>query len=239
MQTSHSLLTNAPLGLLSSDLAPGLDPGASSHLHSTVPDHQQSNTVSPLMEFADARLDTQRPDNLFRRLLHFPIEYTPVFHHPPIKEVNIPICTAFCSSCSVAVPPKWLQVVDRDGNIAYCVSCLAAYSHPEDFSAHAFATPSNSAPLSFNDEDTQYTLHESSNLHESPIVEELSSASVPFSSEHGSSSTLGNFSGLVSPASELSHSAFAEGNSSCTVRDTSVTFAPVAVEPLAPHFRET
>ena len=124
---------------------------------------------------------------------------TPVFHHPPIKEVNIPKCTAFCSFSGVAVPPECLQTVDRDGCFAYCVPCLAVFSQTEDFSSHALAASSNSAPLLLNNEDSQYTLHESPTLHESSLVEEFSSASVPFSSELGSSPALGNFSEFGSP----------------------------------------
>ena len=235
VQTSHSLVSSAPQSFPDSVFAPSSVPGARRNVHSTVLDHQHHAVDPPSVESTDIHSDAPSPDNPFRKLLHFPITYTPVFRHPPIKEVNIPRCTAYCSFCGIAVPPECLQTVDRDGCFAYCVPCLAVFSQTEDFSSHALAAFSNSAPLLLTTEDFQHTLHDSLIMHDSSLVEEFSSTSVPFSSELGSSLMPGNFSEFDSPTTELSQSAFAEGISICTTCDSSVTFAPVAEELLAPH----
>ena len=112
---------------------------------------------------------------------------------------------------------------------------MTTYSQPEDFSSHALAASSTGAHLSLTVDDFLHTLLELPIMHDSSFAEESSSTSVLFSSELGSPLAVENFSELGSPTTELSQSAFAEGISSCTSCDSSVTFAPVAGEPVAPH----
>ena len=237
VQTSHTLVSSTPQNFPDSVFAPSSVPGVRQNTHSTVLDHQQRAAEPPLVVSTDA----PRPDNPYRKRLRFPITYTSIVRYPSIKASNIGSedkalsCSSYCTFCETAVPPDSLEIADHDGLMAYCVTCMSTYSQPEDFSSHALAASSTSAHLSLTTDDFSHTLHALPIMHDSSFAEEFSSTSVPFSSELGSTLAFGNFLELGSPTTELSQSAFAEGISSCTSCNSSVTFAPVAGELDAPH----